>query len=175
MLFKRIKTLFSIFFTDLSRDIGPAVSALLAARVFAEAERERVDAYIRPIFDTYKFTYAAKWKDRHAGELLKAPKDLYLADDEIQVACFYDECDKAHRAHGFTGPQGHCPALIAEHLVIRAEWALIELAAPKFGINTEYLYGELREKFLELVTGAAVKAGNVRNLFKREAAQHGTA
>lgn len=153
-------------FQTLAHEVGPTVSAVLAARVFAECERARVDAYIRPIFDSYGFTHGAKWGDAHAGERLQEPKDLYLADDEIQVAAYFEECDRAHRAHGFTGPKGHCPALTAEYLVVEAERALIDLTAPTFGIDPDALFLDHRATFLDLIITAAVKAGNVRNLFK---------
>ena len=156
-------------FKQLARDVGPAVSAVLAARVFAECERKRVDAYISPIFEAYrdKFVIDPRWAHEHVN--LKGPKDLYLCVDDVMVHDFYDDCDKAHRAHGFKGPQGHCPALTAEHLVIVAERALLELTTPTFGIDAD-LYGDNRAKFLELIIGAAVKAGNVRNLFREGAA-----
>ncbi len=142
-------------FKKFSLDVAPAARAVLMARVFAEMERERVDAYIRPIFDSYGFTYGAITRGELSG-LIPDPKHLYLADDGPIVADYYAECDAAHRAHGFTGPQGHCPALIAENLVITTERLLIELAEPLFGIKD--VYGENRVKYLELLIGAALKA-----------------
>lgn len=159
-------------FKQLARDVGPVVSAVLAARVFAEAERTRVDAYIRPIFQSYKFKVREDWRDRldrYPDGIITDPKDLYLCNDDgadgDELRMYYEECDQAHRAHGFDGPKGHCPALVAESLVRTAEQALIDMAAPTFGIDGQ-IYGDHRGKFLELLIGAAVQAGNVRNLFK---------
>lgn len=145
-------------FKQFSKDIAPAARAVLMARAFAEVERERVDAYVLPIFTSYRFEYGAKWGK---GRLdlqgpIPAPKDLYLCDDEPMLAAYYEDCDQAHRAHGFKGPKGHCPALVAEHLVIVTEQALMDLAKPLFGID--HIYGDDRTKYLDLLIGAALKA-----------------
>ncbi len=145
-------------FKQFAADVAPAARAVLMARVFADMERERVNAYIRPIFDKYGFTYGAKWGDEHAGEPITDPKHLYLADDEVQTACYFNECDRAHRAHGFTGLKGHCPALRAEHLVMVAERELLKLGSDLFGVRFEDVYGDMRKKALELLIGAALKA-----------------
>ena len=145
-------------FKAFAADIAPAARAVLLAKAHAQLQRERVDAYIRPIFDRYQFTYGARWGTERAGQPLPSPKELYLADDEPQVAAFYAECDTAHRAHGFTGPAGHCPALVAEHLLVATERALIDLAEPLFGITADHLYGEDRAKYLDLLIGAALTA-----------------
>lgn len=145
-------------FKSFSLDIAPAARAVLMARVFAQMERERVDAYIKPIFDSYKFTVSAKFSRHETGEVITSPKDLYLVEDleDPLVLAFYADCDDAHRANGFTGPKGHCPALKAESLLMATEQALIDLAKPMFGI--EHVYGEDRTKYLELLIGAALKA-----------------
>src|SRR5262245_35201099 len=144
-------------FKSWAKDCAPAARAVLMARVYAEMKRAEVDAYIRPIFDSYRFTVAKEW--RHGPEkdsIITDPKHLYLADDEPLVAAYFEDCDKAHREHGFKGPHGHCPALTAEHLVIVAERGLIDLAKPLFGI--EDVYGDNRAKYLELLIGACLKA-----------------
>ena len=139
-----------------SKDCAPAALAVLMARVYAQMERERVNAYILPIFNTYKFECADRWKDRGYEPPITSPDRIYLCDDEPQVQSFYEACDKAHRDHGFTGKPGHCPALIAEHLVIVTEQALIDLAIPLTGID--HVYGENRTKYLDLLIGSCLKA-----------------
>jgi hypothetical protein len=146
-------------FKQFSADIAPAARAVLMARIFAELERERVNAYIRPIFDSYRFEYAERWKEIDGCRgLIQDPDHLYLCDDEPMMRAYYADCDDAHRAHGFKGPQGHCPALTAEHLVTVTERALIDLAEPLFGVSGDHLCGENRTKYLELLIGAALKA-----------------
>jgi hypothetical protein len=145
-----------------ARDSAPVARAVCLAQAYAELERERVDAYIRPIFDRYKFEYAARWSENPDGtpyhKRIPDPAHLYLCDDEPGLKAFYADCDDAHRAHGFTGPEGHCPALRAEHLLLVAQSALIDLAKPLFGFDSTHLYGEDRRKCLDLLLGACLKA-----------------
>lgn len=137
---------------DWARDNASLAYSVLMARAFAQTERARVDAYINPIFETYGFTYAEKWieRGRPAGLIAKR-EDLYLSDDEPQIAHFYAACDAAHRAHGFTGPAGHCPALVAEHLVRQAERLLVELAEPIAGLTHHRLLCSGLDKLHEYV------------------------
>jgi hypothetical protein len=141
-------------FKHWAHEVQPAARAVLMARVHVEMEHERVNAYVRPIFDDYKFTYGATAHDRTGP--IPDPEHLYLCDDEPMLAAFYADCDKAHRAHGFTGPAGHCPALRADMLRVITENALIDLAEPLFHIDHTQLYGENRAKYLDLLIGASL-------------------
>jgi hypothetical protein len=139
-------------FKQWAKDVQPAAKAVLMARVFAQMERERVNAYVQPILASYAFKADAfDGKFRGGNETITKSSDLYLTEDP-RLPEFYAACDKAHRDHGFTGPDGHCPALTAEHLLVQTEQALIELAKPLFGIDD--VYGENRTKYLELLIGA---------------------
>ena len=146
-------------FQQFARDVAPAARAvlILMARVFAQMERARVDAYILPIFERYQFTDGLS-DGGHRGQPITTPAHLYLSTDEAQVAAYFEECDRAHRAHGFCGPQGHCPALTAENLVVKVERALIELATPLFGVEPSDLWGDTWREYVELLIGAALKA-----------------
>lgn len=146
-------------FKRFSADVAPAAKAVLMARVFAEMERERVNAYVLPIFQSFAFHYAKRWGK---SGLIEKPEHLYLCDDEPMTAAYFKECDTAHRAHGFTGPDGHCPALHADALVIAAENALMQIAEHMFGIEVGSVYGENRAKYLDLLIGAAIKADKER-------------
>lgn len=142
-------------FKTWAKDCAPAARAVLMARVFADMEKERVNAYIRPIFDRYKFTLDPRWND--AGYTIRGPEHLYLCDlDSVEVANFYAECDEAHIAHGWKGKAGHCPALTAQTLVNTTERLLIELAESLCGIKNEQLYGDDRAKYLELLLSSCL-------------------
>lgn len=136
----------------------PVAEALLLSRAFAQCERERVDAYIRPVFDRFEFWNDLEAKHGMERKRITEPKDLYLSEDEEQAKEFYAACDKAHREHGFTGPEGHCPALTAEHNVIKAEWALMRCGHSLTGLGEEpNLYGENRKKYLDLLVSICLK------------------
>lgn len=151
-------------FKQFAADVAPAARAVLLARIHAETERQRVDAYILPIFRRYGFRYCGELADKCGGDNQPVSKhgNLYLCEDP-RIPEYFEECDAAHRAHGFTGPHGNCPALTAEHLVVETENALIDLATPLFGVESHQLIGDKRAKYLDLIIGAAVKASAERS------------
>ena len=142
-----------------AKDTVPIARALMLAQAFAAVERERVAKYVRPIFESFPFVYGPiAARCGLEGQRITTEKDLYLCEDTELLTAYYTACDAAHRAHGFRGPEGHCPALTAEYLVMEAERALIDAAAPLFGITD--VYGDNRKKYLDLLLGACVKAAD---------------
>lgn len=138
------------------------VRAYLIARAFAETERIRVDAYIKPLFELYTFTVAPEnaGRARAAGERITDINLLYLTDLKgKEYLQFMEECDKEHRKHGFTGKPGYCPALIAESLQIDAENLLLDdgLAKLQLGFDKSVLWGEKRARMLDLLIGLAIR------------------
>lgn len=138
---------------DVAAALMPAVDALLLATVFAQVERERVDVIQRRLLGS----------GRYGGN--GEPKDAWHQLTEEAAARYYDDCDKAQAEAGYKLDPGYCPALIAEHDKIKAEWALIEAAAEFFpGVtNDRLLCGvkgkgglETREEFLNLCIGLVV-------------------
>lgn len=147
-------------FKHWSRENYRLAHAVCLAQAFAECERKRVDTYIQPIFEKYGFRadLTLDRKEEWHNKPLTTPRDLYLSEDP-RIPAYYEECDAAHRAHGFTGPTGHCPALVAESLLTDAENALLDSGAELIGIDRGLLYGVNREKMLNLLLGAALKQG----------------
>ena len=66
------------------------------------------------------------------------------------VAEFDAECEAAHRAHGFHGPAGYCPALIAENDACKAEAAVLESLGTAFEFNGNGGNAKTRESLLAL-------------------------
>jgi hypothetical protein len=131
-------------------EAGKLADAVLVATARAQLERERVDSYVEPIFQTFGF------RDMRTEESLAHSRLLYLVGEaqEELVAKFYAACDAAHRERGFTGPEGHCPALTAEHEQAKAEERLLRAAGEWLGFDAGLLYGERRKKMLDLLLGA---------------------
>ena len=144
-------------FVKFSKDVAPAARAVLMARVYLEMERQRVDAYIQPIFESFGFTYGAIAKDQHTGPI-PTPRDLYLADDGPKMQACHEACDQAHRAHGFKGPQGHCPALIAERYSGRPKAPSLTLRHRCLALQPSLVWRG-PHRYLELLIGAALKEG----------------
>lgn len=132
-------------------------AALMVAMATAEIERERVDAYILPIFNQFKFPVRESWRGRiFAGEMVTKPSDLYLCDDKELCARYHVACDIAHREHGFVADEpGQCPALCAEHELNLAEWAILQSSAKALGAKFDRLHGEKRKEFLKIILGLA--------------------
>lgn len=97
--------------------------AAIAAGEKAEATREHVDSYTRPIFDSFGFG-AEYWQRLY----------LLLDEHEARVHEYFAACDRAHREHGYDLPPDYCPALVAEHEHIAALRDLRELACGVLGI-----------------------------------------
>ena len=70
-------------FKTWAADNARLAEAMLLAEAFAACERERVEAYTRPIFDRYAFVYSSLFPEK-AGQPLEAMKDLYLAADDAK-------------------------------------------------------------------------------------------
>ncbi len=124
----------------------PLALAVAKAQAFAEMEKERTLRYTRPIFESYHFT-------EPDGTPIKDEERLYLCKDKERCKRYYDECDKAHRAHGFTGKYGHHPALIAETMKMRAENELIKSGCALLGIEGIHNLDH-RKEMLRILMGA---------------------
>ncbi len=131
--------------------LRPLVVEMLAKRAFAEVERKRVDTYIAPVFAQFRFV-------DDEGAVITDPERLYHCDDEAMCAAYYAACDVAHREHGFTGEPGECPALVAEHTQLKAEWAVLESMERFVGLDDGALSRtlEIRAKALELCAQIAL-------------------
>ena len=144
-----------------NRDLALAVCQAQAAALVV---RDKVDSYIKPIFESFQFTYCgplAERLDRRAGpKFLGTPlkyEDLHLCDDP-RLPDFFDACYAAHLAHGYDDlPKGHCPALQVESLLIAAQGALIQAAEPIAGIKRYMLVARgIEKEYLDLLIGACV-------------------
>ena len=144
-----------------------AAADLLCAMAFSELERERVDAYIKPVFDRFTFTVAERFA-KVPGERITKRGDLYLCDDESKCTEYFAACDASHREHGFTGEHNHCPALIADYEVTQAEWAMLKVASAEFGVDWESVNcrPEHRKKMLDLMLGLAAHEVGPNPVFK---------
>ena len=131
---------------------GP-VDLLLIATALAQLERERCDKIQRRMLATGKY----------GGD--GNPKTTYLLTDEAAKRYFAD-LDQEYLDAGYTMEPGHCPALTAEYMQTKAEWAMIEAAEPFFGVtNDKLLCGvkgmgglETRQKYLNLLIGFVVNS-----------------
>jgi hypothetical protein len=139
-------------FNEWIKDNKSLAETVCRAKAIAQGERERVDAYIKPIFESYSFV-------DEEGNKIATYREVFLSSDEAKCKEFFAACDAAHRAHGHTGDWGTCPALQAETLLIQAENALIASGCKLLGVKGFSAYsGENRAKMLDLLTSACMRA-----------------
>lgn len=152
-------------FKDWAREHRELALTVCQAQAAAIVIREQVDSYIKPIFDSFGFTYCGTLAEkidtraRDGEKLVGTPlkyEDLHRCDDP-RLQEYYEACDAAHREHGSDLPKGHCPALQAENLLIQAQGALIEAAEPFTGIKRYMLIAkQLEKEYLDLLIGACL-------------------
>ena len=132
-----------------------AALLVFKAQAFAELERERVDAYIEPLFKSFNFEYCGALAEKTGmSGPLPSSKELYLCDDEERVKEYFKACARAHRAHGWQGEEEFCPALVAEHAHVIAENEFLREGCKVFGIDAIPARPDLRQRMLKLLLGA---------------------
>jgi hypothetical protein len=165
-------------FKQWARDNARLALAVCEAQAFSEVTKERVDAYVQPIFERFNFicegTMAERFDasqrkgdtakcvcrkiktpDHHEFCWLHGPDESQAIKDKLRR--YYRAVDAEHRRQGYHDLKpGHCPALRAQNLHTPAENALIESARPLFGITD--VYGDNRKKYLKLLIGACINA-----------------
>lgn len=142
----------------------PLIKQLLAAREHAKRERERVDAIQRRVLAEGHYTMVdlASMREhtidqtkpvRDSGERLLDPRESYLLTDE-SAARYHARLDEIHLAEGFArAAEECCPALVAEHEVIKLEYAVIDAAEPHTGFRPPFPLG-WRDRYLAILINA---------------------
>jgi len=163
-----------------ARDNAMLALAVCEAQAFAEVTKERVNAYIQPVFESFNFicegTMAERFDaspregdaEKFLGRKIKTPDDpefcwLHGRDEsdviKDKLRRYYEAVDAEHRRQGYLDLEpGQCPALRAETLHTQAENALIDSAHDLFPIESHQLYGDTRKKYLDLLLGVCIKA-----------------
>lgn len=138
------------------------VSTYLLARIYADIKREEVNVIHTQILQDIEIhanTYGRT-------ERLFKMNDLYMCNDDTLCAKIYAEADKRLKAAGIKPADmdsDYCPALTAEHDLVKIEWLILEETAPPLGIDPASLYGKNREQWLHLVISAVINAPDFIN------------
>ena len=144
-----------------SKPFVDLAKAVLVAMARAQTVRAQVDAYIKPVFDRFTFTAADKF-NQSGNITIDKPSKLYLSEDEAQCAAFYAACDVEHKKNGYDLPAGNCPALVADHDLVKAEYALLVFVGKAFELPFEDVYGNDRKALLKLLLGLATTANKLK-------------
>jgi hypothetical protein len=114
--------------------LKPAVGTLLLAKVYAESERAIIDKMQRAVLNDRVFTMKVEFLREGQNPRITDPSVAYLMRD-ADFDFYHAECQRRIKAMGYDVPKDHCPALIAERLLMEAEHAAIAAAAPITGIS----------------------------------------
>jgi hypothetical protein len=146
-------------------EVKSYVSAYLLARAYAETVRAQVDAIALEILTECPIL------DSETGEPLTQSKQLYRSTDEAACADFYAEANIRERHAGIKPPEmpnEHCPALVAENLVIQLSRCLIEASGRPLGVTPDKLLcaGDglaTWKRWIDLVVGLIVSLPDFKN------------
>jgi len=142
-----------------SKALRTPVNAVLLAQAHAELMRAKCDKIQRRLLADGEYFTDAQWEPHFPRKRITEPRESFLMEDAGSDV-YLVALDAAYRAAGYTelGP-GQCPALIAEKLLLVAQRTLFECAERFFPeIQADHLYGENRQKYLDLLVGMVVSA-----------------
>ena len=138
-------------------NMRPMAVRYCALKVMAENIRAEVDKVQRRLL----LEECPLFKDLDGGGRIIDPKDYWLCQDEAACKAYYAAQNRELRAAGIKPDEmddKKCPALVAEHDVIKARRAIVDALAPLVAIDPQRLYGEKEEQFFELALGLILNA-----------------
>ena len=154
-----------------TKDMIRAAENCFAAMAFVETIKPVVTAYQRKVLAELQAPFAKEWKERglHRGEVVLDPAHTYLMEDCDFQAYLSRTREEQAKAGLHTDSPDHCPLLVAEHLQVKAEWAVIEAMEPVTHITE--VYGKHRDKLIDLsLRLLAPLCGDHADIMKRLAA-----
>ena len=156
---------------EITKACEPAVNAVLLAKAYAKIKREQVDAVSRRILAEGVYLVAPDRQEHgRKNERITEPRYDWLMSD-ANFSGYHAKRNAILLEAGIKPadmPDDHCPALVAEHLLVKAEWVLLEtawaLVAPDQPADGwEDLYDEMRKKFIDLVIKMVVNRPGYKN------------
>ncbi|MDX9972248.1 MAG: hypothetical protein RBU21_04555 [FCB group bacterium] len=149
----------------------PVVNAYLMAKAYAQVKREQVDAVSRRLLAANDYMVADENRTKdEPPERITEPRYDWLMGSEA-FAGYHAKRNTILLETGIKPadmPAEHCPALVAENLLVKAEWAMLETAwalvvheGPVDGWKD--LYGEMRKTFIDLVVKMVVNRPGYKN------------
>lgn len=150
------------------KEVIKAVKELVALENKAKKIRYDVNPIYNGLLEKYDF------KDK-SGNRITDHNRLYLSDDDM--AAYYEESNKAVRKKHYA-KEGQCPALVAEHEVVKKENEILDLLSKYYDFVKDMYDLKLRQEFLDahkaFLVGASVKdKKKLTNRVHKVAKEHG--
>ena len=120
-----------------------AAENCFAAMALTETIRPIVEGYQHEILEEEKYGYAEKHLDRRGlsgTDYITDPQHSYLMTD-ADFTHYMKRCNGERIAAGLhVDNEEYCPLLVAEHLQMQAEHAVIDAMAPVTGITRDQIF-----------------------------------
>lgn len=140
-------------------DMLSAARAVFMAKAYLGTIEPIVTAYKKEILERHQFTNKGEVElFARRGlpceeRVITENAHLYLLGEE-DFLVYLRECNEARKQAGLrVESEEYCPLLVAEHLLVDAERALIEAMRPVTNIAPHQVYGENWKKIVDLSLG----------------------
>lgn len=153
--------------TDITPAIKSSVNAVLMAKVFAQVEREKIDAMNRDILTTDVYLSTSSPQNQEKVRITESQDSWLLCDADAKT--YYAVRDFRIKQMGYDLKPGHCPALIAENVLTDTEHLLVEVAKPVFGVDLHDLLCagmDKYHKYIDLLCKLVVSMPGFKNPLK---------
>lgn len=124
-----------------------AAEDVFKTMAFLETIRPIVMKYQTEILQQGQWRIRPKYADRLGDKVILDPKDSYLMSEE-DLAVFIDHCKVARDKAGLhVDHDDKCPLLVAEHLLIKAKRALLDVMEPVTRLPADRLLSAGMDKY----------------------------
>ena len=124
---------------DVTPELKSCVNIYMMLLAKAQTIRKHVDKIQRGILAECPLTCGHREDiGKDTPEKIIDPENVYLCEDKDRLEDYYAECDKRERAEGLkpaSMERDYCPALVAEHDVVKSQWLLFDAAARMLGLD----------------------------------------
>ncbi len=142
-------------------EIVAAAREVIAARALYAVLRPEVDAIDRRVLAEVPLYTNTSRKRYGPRRRITEPSQTYLGE-ESGLPGYYAARRAALDAAGYDTTGDTCPALVANHNIIKAEWELIDRVSKLPGlehVTSQRLYGKDRDEYIELCLKLAISQG----------------
>jgi len=143
-------------------ELKAAAEELLGAQAYTNLIRPVVEGYQSRILAQHQFRIDQKWVERGSEDcVILDPKEVYLMNDADSTVIFA-EYDAAAKANDFDLPDGYCPLLVAENMIIKAERTLLNAARYITNIDPDEFWDmKIRKELIDLTLNFVVASAGI--------------
>jgi len=162
---------------QVTQAVKSSVNAYLMARAYAETMREKVDEVYKETLDIFPLYTDLERRGGDKTQRIYNPGRMYLSKDDETCKDVYADVNFQLRKKGIkpdSMPDGHCPALTAEHIVVKTKHLLIDSMAEMLGEDDDFQHKLLcagldkYQEFIDLAVRLVVNMPGFKNPLTKE-------